>query len=486
MSAQSASVGLLRTLAERWPVRTVLELLRLGGVDRAIGYAVFGRALTVVTAPVSMILIARFLTKPEQGYYYTFGSLLGLAQLFDLGVSYVILVNASHERAHLEWSGAGTLEGDPAAKARLASLLRVSLLWYGVVASIVLIGIAPFGVYFFGHKEAPTVISVLWRGPWLAVVIVTAVTIFITPLWAVLQGCGLVAEVELVRLLQQVLATIAIWLALSRRWALFTVTANMGVAVLFGLGWLFFRRRHTLFDLLSFRSVGTRFHWAEEIWPMQWRIGLSWLASWFIFQIFNPLMFRYQGPVVAGQMGMTLSVSSSLFMVGNAWINTKAPLFGQLIAQGDFNRLDIIFFRALRQSLVLVLAGGTVVVLGIVGLNALGVALAQRLLAPLPAAGLVCVAIINQVVFAEATYLRAHKREPFLWISLALGGGVGIVSWILAAHAGAGAVVLGYLLLTLVIALGGGTAVFLSKRREWHQGRGTVASVGAASVGPGA
>src|ERR1039458_7163297 len=100
------------------------------GVDRAIGFTVLARFWSSAAGLVTVALIARFLSPAEQGYYYTFGSLIALQIVFELGLSFVILQMASHERAHLTFSPSGLISGDNIAHARLASVLQKTLLWY--------------------------------------------------------------------------------------------------------------------------------------------------------------------------------------------------------------------------------------------------------------------------------------------------------------------------------------------------------------------
>ena len=109
-------------------VRTVL------GLDRAIGFTVLGRFWGSAAGLVTLTLIARFLSPAEQGYYYTFGSLVALQIVFELGFSFVILQLASHERAQLTISNDYEITGDPIAHARLASVIQKSVRWYSVAA----------------------------------------------------------------------------------------------------------------------------------------------------------------------------------------------------------------------------------------------------------------------------------------------------------------------------------------------------------------
>ena len=51
-------------------------LSKTAGIDRAVAYAASGRIWQIVVGVVNIILIARFITRSEQGYLYTFQSLL--------------------------------------------------------------------------------------------------------------------------------------------------------------------------------------------------------------------------------------------------------------------------------------------------------------------------------------------------------------------------------------------------------------------------
>ena len=56
-------------------------MLKYFGINRAIGLALMKRFWSIIAAPMTMVLIAVTLTKAEQGYYFTFTSLLALQVL---------------------------------------------------------------------------------------------------------------------------------------------------------------------------------------------------------------------------------------------------------------------------------------------------------------------------------------------------------------------------------------------------------------------
>src|ERR1700677_1222859 len=137
------------------------------GLDRAVGFTVLARFWSSAAGLVTVALIARFLSPAEQGYYYTFGSLIALQIVFELGFSFVILQMASHERAHLTFSAGGLIAGDPIAHARLASVLQKTVRWYTSAAVLLGVFLLTAGSYFFSaHPHAGENIS--WHFPWYA------------------------------------------------------------------------------------------------------------------------------------------------------------------------------------------------------------------------------------------------------------------------------------------------------------------------------
>jgi O-antigen/teichoic acid export membrane protein len=95
--------------------------------------------------------------------------------------------------------------------------------------------------------------------------------------------------------------------------------------------------------------------------------------------------------------------------------------------------------------------------------------LAVRVL-PLPVFGLLLATVFcNHFVFSEALYLRAHKREPFLLFSIAVGVLTACTTLVLGKLWGASGMTLGYFCTSGIFGLAYGTYIFITKRRQWHQ-----------------
>jgi len=447
----------------------MMSLKRLTGLDRAIAFTVIARFWAALAGSITILLIARFLSPNEQGYYYTFYSLVALQIVFELGFSFVILQLAAHERASLSFETNGTVTGNPIAHSRLASVLQKAVRWYSSAGLLMAAVLIPVGFVFFKtHQIAGA--PVTWRAPWCLLVIAAMLAFQIDPVFSFLEGCGFVTEVAHRRLSQAILGSFLAWAALLTHHGLYSPAMVILGQVAVGLAFLVSpRHRRLLKDLLSYPARVHFVGWRREIWPFQWRIAISWVCGYFIFQIFTPILFAFQGPIVAGQMGMSLNISAAIGSVALAWMNTKASPFGALVARGHFAELDRLFFRTLIQSTVLLIIGASVFFGCLVLAEHRFPTLANRVLTPWAFSLLLVNTVFSHVVFSEALYLRAHKQEPFLAPTVISATLIGILAFFLGKYYGADAVVLGLFAQSLLFGLPSGTYVFITKRKLWHQ-----------------
>lgn len=72
------------------------------GMDKAIAYSSGARVVQGVAGVGSMFFISAFLTGVEQGFYFTFGSILALQVFFELGLTGIMTQYVAHEVSHLK------------------------------------------------------------------------------------------------------------------------------------------------------------------------------------------------------------------------------------------------------------------------------------------------------------------------------------------------------------------------------------------------
>lgn len=454
------------------------RLLQRVGMDRTIGYSLLAQAWTIFSGPLTLWFIASHLSSVEQGFYYVFSSILGLQVFLELGTGFVLLQFSSQEKAHLEWTPGRTLTGDESAKARLASLLRRSLAWYGVLAGLLVVLLLPVGWLFIeksvanslatAQLSAQSVSAVRWQGPWVWLVLVTAGNLILSPLLCLLQGCGIITEFALLRLGQNVLTSLVSWSLLALGFHLFALPAFSMAGALLALAWVASRYGPMFRDLWRFRHEEVEINWKRDVWPFQWKIALTSVSAFFMHQSFTPILFAFRGPIVAGQFGMTNTILSAVAQGGASWINTRFQPICVLVARKKWRELDALFFRSLWQSFVLVALAMLGVVALIVTFQTLGFKWGARFLPPVPLILLVVTLLVIYISSAQSLYLRAHRQDPMLPLSLLAAALVALCSYFGGRYFGASGMMWSYLWVSLICVLGAGTWVFQQKRREWH------------------
>jgi hypothetical protein len=451
------------------------RLLRVLGIDRAVAYSLLTQGWTLLAQPITLILITRFLTDTEQGYLYTFGAIVAVQMYCELGLGVVTLQFMSHEAGHLRWTADGLLTGDPAAKARLASLLRLSGRWYVAIAAVLTTVLLPAGWVFFAFNGKP---GVAWHLPWVWTVLVTTLGLPLIPLTMLLSGCGKVTDVVRITGLQRVATNVSQWLALAAGGALLAWPAAQTIGAALLAGWLAIYWWPAIRDLLRHPAAGLpRVDWWREVWPFQWRIALGAPFSYLTSQIFTPVLFATPafGPTVAGQMGMSLAVMNVLFNATHAWVGVRVPTFGHLIARREWAALDRTFRQVFLQSSLMAAAGAVAAWVVFVFLRDGGYKLGTRLLPPLPLALLLANAVVQHVAYTLAAYLRAHKRDPFFGLNVTFGLAMAAAVFTVGRAYGATGMAASLVLLNVLICVGGGSLVFVRCRRAWHVAPAAVA-----------
>lgn len=442
------------------------------GMDGAIAYSSGSRIIAGLTGVLSVFFITTFLTGVEQGFYYTFGSILALQVFFELGLTGIMTQFVAHEVSHLSLNNSFEYEGEQRYKSRLASLVQFCVKWYVVLALVVFIFLLIVGYVYFNRYGAEHE-EVNWEAPWLLICLGTAIKLFQSPFNSILMGIGKVKEMSKIGFWQQIIIPVSVWVGLACGIKLYVVGISYLLSVII---WHLFVQKAGLIKLLINlwkEKVSEKVSYLKEIFPFQWKIALSWISGYFIFQLFNPVLFATEGAVVAGQMGMTLTAINAIQAFSMSWINTKVPLYSQLIARKDYNQLDTVFNRTLKQMTrvcfaLLVAFFAVIWLLNLTQFKLGGNVLAERFLPYLPMFFVAMPMYLQQYTYSWATYLRCHKQEPFLVNSVVTGVASCISTFVFGKLYGLYGITIGYFAISLFV-FPWGYWIYKTKKKEWHQ-----------------
>jgi len=448
-------------------LNVVNSFLSRVGISKAVLASLMVKGWQMLAGALTLILVARYLSSEEQGYFYTFNSVIGLQIIFEMGLSFVILQFSGHYFANLSWLKLGGVKGDTVNVKKFHLLLSNALFWYAVAAAVMALLLLTAGFYFFNHQKSNlSVIS--WQWPWIFLVIFTAFNLLCTPGLAAIEGGGQVVNVNRLRLTQGIASSLLSWILLISGAGLWIAVIPVLIASTTSSYWLMKYFPKLIKNALNADRVQDKniFSWKHEVWPMQWRIAVSWISGYFIFQLFTPVLFFYHGPAEAGKMGMSIAIATILTSVGFVWLQANSPTLTKLAATESWTDFDRTFFEIFVQSSVFVLIGGITIVTCLSLFH--GMPILERVLPMNEMIMLLIAFASSHMVGGLAYYLRLHKREPFMVLSVI--GAIILTVCIIYFGRLYGARGMVITLLSVNLFYGLPTAIWLwaKLRREWH------------------
>ena len=452
-------------------IKLIKKTSSLIGIDGAIAFTILSRIIQAGGGIITLVFIAQYLTKVEQGYYYTFGSILAIQIFFELGLSGIITQFVAHENSALIWEDEIRFTGSDKSSSRLSSLLRFSVKWFSVISVILFVGLILAGYFFFG-VFGKNDIGVSWQVPWIILSITTTLSLMISPLLAFFEGLGRVKEVAKIRLIQQAVQLSLVIIFFSVGLKLYSSPLAALVTCTIAPLWILLGSKIRLIQFILKKKGKWNVNYRLEIFPYQWKIAVSWISGYFIFQLFNPVLFATEGAIVAGQMGMTITVLNSIMALTFSWMTTKVPTFSVLIAQKKYLQLDNLFNKTLIQSSVLNVIGllsflGLIFVLRYFDIKVGGKNIGNRFLPLLPMLFMMIPIFFNNIIGSWAIYMRCHKEEPMLLQSVVIGALCTMSTIIFGNYYGVQGISTGYMILTIVSFVWT-YIIFVSKKNEWH------------------
>jgi len=415
----------------------------------------------LVSGPLMLILIPLYLTAEEQGYWYTFSSLAALAVLADLGFSTIILQFAAHEFAFLRFDDTQKIVGDELHLKKLATLFVFCLKWASAIAIIAFPIILVIGFFMLSSKST----DVLWHIPWIIYGICSAIVFFNATILYFFEGCNLVGKVQNIRFKIALCASVIMFISLILNFNLYSLSLSLLANALVGT-YMIYKNFSVLIKNFIFTAKNYSYSWKKEFLSLIWKYAISWVSGYFVFQIYTPLTFQYYGVIEAGKVGISMALWTAIFSLSNVWIYAVTPKLNMHVSKKEWQQLDKTFFKNLGMSSMTFLMG-VMVVFGIMIVFNEKLYILDRFVSM---TAMICLAgcwLLQIMINSLAVYLRAHKEEPLVWVSLISAIYIAITTLLCARYLSTDYLFLGYL--SSFIFCGTWTVyIFLNRRKKWH------------------
>jgi hypothetical protein len=219
------------------------------------------------------------------------------------------------------------------------------------------------------------------------------------------------------RFLQSIIGSILVWVSIASGLGLWTLVVSNLVRLIWELRIVYGEYGAMLFQLTSTPNRN-HLNWRKEIWPLQWRLAIQSVCSYFATWFIVPVTFRFHGEIAAGQIGLTWQLLTTVQAASFAWLQTRLPRFGTLLAAKKHQQFEREVFRASFLSIAVFL-GGMVAFFAAVSLSKqAGVNLASRFISDSAILFFALGMIGWTLAMAEQSYVRLFKTDPFLLISV--------------------------------------------------------------------
>lgn len=444
--------------------RVLASAIRAMLAEPVVRLVALSRLVTLVSAPVTLLLVATRTSPAEQGFYFVFVNVQAIASLFELGVGTMLVQFTAHASSGWQWAARGEPAGDPTSIDLLYSVVANAGRWFAIAALVSIVLLLPTGIYFFEPEAARN--GIKYALPWIVVTIALGCYLTIVPFLCTLEGTGQLLRLQRMRLVQAIATAVTLWALIPLVGGLNAVAVASVVQLATAVSWLlgkfpgFVRRAVSRITAAERRDRA-----GSGLSKAQTRTATAWIVGFLGPQLLSPVIFRYVGADAGGRAGLTMAAASAPLMIGLAWLQARYPEYGSLVAQRELDRLDGISKRATLQALGVCVTLSLLLVGLVLALGRFDAALASRFLS-VPEVSALCATSAAYLLFhAMAAYLRAHREEALLW-PLVLGTAATITATIAVAARGVTPAVFVYSAAVIGFFFPSSFLVFLRRRRS--------------------
>jgi hypothetical protein len=422
------------------------------------------RLVALVSAPVTLLLVATRTSPAEQGFYFVFVNVQAIASLFELGVGTMLVQFTAHASSGWQWAARGEPTGDPISIDLLYSVVANAERWFAIAALLSTALLLPTGIYFFEPEGARN--GIPYALPWTVVTVALGCYLTIVPLLCTLEGTGQLPRLQRMRLMQAIATAVTLWVLIPIVGGLNAVAVASVVQLAIAVVWLVGRFPGFVRRAASRIPAAARTERAGSgLSRAQSRTATAWIVGFLGPQLLSPVIFRYVGADAGGRAGLTMAGASAPLMIGLAWLQARYPEYGALAAQRELDRLDAISKRATLQALGVCVTLSLLLIVLVLALGRFDAGLASRFLS-LPQVSAVCATSVAYLLYhAMAAHLRAHREEALLW-PLVLGTAATIAATIAFAPRGVAPAVFAYSAGVIGLLFPSSFLVFRRRRRS--------------------
>lgn len=380
----------------------------------AIKYYFFNRILLTACTPITLLLVVINLNPAEQGYYYAFLSILAFQVIAEFGFNAGIMHFISAEWPFLHKKN-GLIFGADESLNRFFSLIKIGYKWTFFSAIIAVLILGSIGEFFILPIKDQ---AVNWLVPWRLSCLALLLVFLSQFLKSICEAMSDVASSQKSSMYGVMLSSFVVWIGLSLGIGLYAIPISITINSLVVLVYLMIRLKPILMQSIFFRINKSKVGWHSEFLPHQYKIGISWVCGFIMFQSFVLFIFKFQGPIEAGKAGVLMQLYSLVNTFGLAWIINAGPRFGEYWAKNEKNKIQKLVFQTIKKALITSIFASIACLSVLVVMKNFWPDIFSRVGSISNFLILSCAAVILQFGNVFTSAVRYQKKEPFLKNSL--------------------------------------------------------------------
>lgn len=378
------------------------------------------RGWFTLSGGVTAFIIPITLTGPEQGLFFIFLSIAAIQSIFEAGITSVFFNYTAHEYTVLTASPSRDEPQRNRAHARLLDLVKISRRWFLILSVLFAFLAGTIGFYIIQSAVQREGLAIHWQTPYILLITSISLSIFNLSHIPILEGFGQIADVAKFRLKSVVLSVSVLWIGMATGWGLWALGLSYLLQHSTMAAQLTQAHRRLQLNTISLTTpvVEDSIRWSLEILPVQFRMAVSYFCGYLIAQAVLPFILHTHGSVMAGQIGLMLSIFNALASIIATYMYAAAPKYVEHIANRDVASLTQIFSKVNRNTLLCSLGVYTLLVLSVLGAQHAHLPFMHRIANTQVAIWMAVIGMANAYIGSAATLLRAQKLEPMLPVSI--------------------------------------------------------------------
>lgn len=403
-------------------------LLARLAANPALRYTALNQLVRLMLGPVVLVALPVFLTPDELGFWYAMSGVAAILAFADMGLSTAVLQFSAHEHAEARALHARS-GSDDVDRSRQDALLLFALSRIGRVCLVGLPLVFAGGLWSMGSRHDAVV---TWMLPWTAFCVASALALMVSVMLAFREGQD---GVWLVQRLRAAMAFVTLSTTIAGAalgFGIWTLALSSIAATVLGFSILARGHLPSVSRLRAIPREAIRF-WSVSMSSILSRYSLSWIGGYVMFQLFAPITMHLQGPVLAGRVGLTVSIFTAIFSVANVWSSFRLPALSMAVAVRNAPLLRRIFLSGLVAAMASYTLLAGIILTGYFALEHIP-EVTRRLLDPRSILLLAIAWGFQVVVHNASLFLRAFKVDPLV-----------IATWLAALHTVSGTAILLYL-----------------------------------------